>query len=68
MCLETFNVWWFQVSENCSSQQNYKKKLTTKNKKIPHNVWKKLFSQMNSQNFCKIELNSEKLELLRHSL
>ena len=31
MCLETFNVWWFQVSENCSSQQNYKKKRATKN-------------------------------------
>ena len=37
-------------------------------KKIPHNVLKKLSSQMNSQNFCKIELNSEKLELLKHSL
>ena len=56
MCLETFNVWWFQVSENCSSQQNYKKKRATKNQ------------ENSAQRFEETFLTSEKLELLKHSL
>ena len=37
-------------------------------KKIPHRVLEKIISQIISQNFCKIGLNPEELELLECAL
>ena len=69
MGLEKFKFGWFWGSEKLLFTIKLSIKLDRqKIKKIPHTVLETIISQIMSQNFCKIGLNSEELELLEYAL
>ena len=69
MSLEIFNFRWFYGSEKLFFSMKLLIKLDRqKTKKIPHTVLETIILQIISQNFCKIELKPEELQLLEYAL